>query len=176
MNFVTLGRKFPGTQCQCLWTGYPRCFRPRPLVRSLSSTRKEDPESSTPVPYGIFWPHLLQHRCISCRCRSLGSEFIVPQVHSECRRRQLFVTKPVVNRSVKHSLTSCTTSFVRASDPFPSTVQDPIWWIHCGPVDSTSFDPRYTWFLSQFISLYEEDCARVVTWSMHGSESLESLF
>ena len=60
-----------------------------------------------PFPMGSSDPTFYSTAVLVVVVGRVGSEFIVPQVHSECRRRQLFVTKPVVNRSVKHSLTSC---------------------------------------------------------------------
>lgn len=81
---VTVRGRLPG-RCQCLWTGYPRCSR----GSSGSSFSVFHAESGPrtwntyrPLRVGILWPHLL---CPVCS-RSPGSEFIVPQVHSERRR------------------------------------------------------------------------------------------
>lgn len=135
--------------------GASECSSGRPLVRSLSSTREEDPESSTPVPYGIFWPHLLQHDCISCRCRSR-------RVGVHCATSAFRVpATPIVRHEASCESVCETFANVLLRRSFAPLiflspiVQDPIWWIHRGPVDSSSFfDPRYIWFLSQFISLY----------------------
>lgn len=81
---VTVRGRLPG-RCQCLWTGYPRCSR----GSSGSSFSVFHAESGPrtwntyrPLRVGILWLHLL---CPVCS-RSPGSEFIVPQVHSERRR------------------------------------------------------------------------------------------
>lgn len=50
------------------------------IARSLSSTRKKDPEHEHRPLWDLLTPP--SDRLYSCRCRSLGSEFIVPQVHS----------------------------------------------------------------------------------------------